>query len=332
MTGIFNYIASFGMKMVVSILLLFISSLSVSAKDIHVIAALDTSKALVGDQVKLKLVAKVTESKQLVWPAYGDTIVSGLEILEHGKVDTVHGENVTTYTQTFLLSSFDSGYYVIPPILFVEFSDTSKRYETEPMLLEVTNLPVDTSLAIKDIKGPMEAPITFQEIAPYVFGGLVLIGLIWLVVYLLKRYKKKPRTVVEKKPNIPAHLLALRNLKDLEVKKLWQNNEVKDYYTELADIVRTYLEDRYGIIAMEQTTHETLIAFESYSVNDSLDKLRQMLVLGDMVKFAKAKPLASEHTMSLENAYAFVEITKADEREKLETVIDEPSLNQTNNG
>ena len=86
-------------------------------------------------------------------------------------------------------------------------------------------------------------------------------------------------------------------------------DKAKDYHTELTDIVREYIENRYGIIAMELTSDEILRSYSGLNLGSaSTDMLRQILNLADMVKFAKAKPLANEHSLSMTNSYAFVKV------------------------
>src|SRR6185312_1103337 len=165
------------------------------------------------------------------------------------------------------ITSFDSGYYAIPPFTFVyQFEGDTARHkvETEPLLLMVKTIPVDTTKPIKDIKAPVEVPFSWEDALPYIIGGVAIILVAILVYWLIKRFRK--RTVKEEalaKPARPPHEIALEELDALEKGKLWQNGNYKLYYSRLADIVRIYIENRYGINAMEQPTEETLASLKT---------------------------------------------------------------------
>ena len=97
----------------------------------------------------------------------------------------------------------------------------------------------------------------------------------------------------------------------MEKEQLWQQGQVKTYYSRLTDIMREYIENRYDIQALELTTDEILEKIEKVNVHDELlDKLKSMLQTADMVKFAKAKPAVEQHTGNMENAHKFVVKTK----------------------
>merc|ERR1711991_172090 len=130
------------------------------------------------------------------------------------------------------------------------------------------------------------------------------------------------------KPKLPAHVIALSELDKLKTRKLWQDGRFKLYYTELTDIIRTYLDNRYGIEAMEMTSDEIMDALLSNkSIDEKLKaKLKDTLLTSDLVKFAKQKPLATENDNNWSNMVDFVEGTKRTpqeikEREEKEEVV-----------
>jgi hypothetical protein len=143
---------------------------------------------------------------------------------------------------------------------------------------------------------------------------LIVGGLIWY-------FKNKPKVeivVEEIKPNVPAHVIALNKLKELRDKKLWQQDEIKQYYIELSDVLREYLEKRYEVKTHEKTTDEIFDGLKRKSItNENRNKLKQLLVLSDLVKFAKERPLPRENDESMENAMGFVVNTQqAEVKEK----------------
>jgi hypothetical protein len=171
---------------------------------------------------------------------------------------------------------------------------------------------VDTAKALRDIKAPLKAPVTFAEILPYIGIGLLIVLIILAGIYYLRMRKQNKPVVRVKRPPEPAHRIALRELDQLKDEKLWQKNQVKEYYTRLTNIVRKYIEKRFGITALEQTSGEILDSFKkSGSIdNDLYGILEELLQLADLVKFAKSLPMPDENERNLNNAYTFVLRTK----------------------
>lgn len=285
-------------------------STNTNAQEVKAFARLDTNKILIGDHVKLELLLQRPAASKVTFPVLPDTLTK-IEILKRSKIDTVSSpdKSLITERQIITVTSFDTGHYPVPPFRFILGKDTSKFVETEALLLSVYAPKVDTTQAIKEIKGPMDVPFSFREALPYIGIGLLLVAILVCIWYYIKQRRKKPAVVEVKIPTRPAHEIAIEALDKLKEEKLWQtqNNGVKLYHSQLSDIVRIYIEDRYKIPAMELTTDEILNNFKRSSMPEELkSQLKQLLQLSDLVKFAKAQPLPNEHEMSLSNAYAFV--------------------------
>lgn len=289
-------------------------------------AVLDTNKILIGQQFHLDLKISFSAQHKVEFPAIGDTLISQIEVVEKSPIDTVFDKNdITQKTlhQRLTLTSFDSGFFAIPPFFFAVSSDT---LETEPLLLEVQTIQVDSS-QVADIKAPLEVQYSFldwlKDNWKWVLGIMAALAAISYLVYYFTRKKPAPLVVEEKpKPKLPAHTIALQKLDKLKEKKLWQSDRVKQYHSELSEIVREYLENRFHVSAMEQTTYEIIQSLRTVSLeNGSAEKLRQLLTLSDLVKFAKEIPLATENETCMSQAYEFVERTKMvkEETEKQET-------------
>lgn len=302
-------------KIVLYIVYLFVVSSNAFSQEFTAKAHMDTNTFLIGDQVSLKLQVTFPSSYTISWPDLRDTITGKIEIIKKYKIDTVINADRKTLTQRLVVTSFDSGYHALPPISFkfTKAGDTT-QYEvrTQELMLAVSTIAVDTTKSIKDIKAPIRVPITFKEIAPFVLGAIVFGALIVLIIYYLRRKKKNlPLFSLRSKPKLPPHEQALLDIEALRQRKLWQQGKIKDYYTELTDIVRRYIEERFTIRAIEMTTDEIICSFEEYIGFDRtlIAELKQMLELADLVKFAKALPLPLEHDQSLNNAVHFVNAT-----------------------
>ena len=186
--------------------------------------------------------------------------------------------------------------------------------------LNVYTMQIDTTKGPTDIKMPYGAPLTLKEVTPYILGVILIGAIIFFLLYSIKRKKKnQPLFVRPPKPKEPAHVVALRELDRIKDEKIWQKGKTKLYYSELTDTLRTYIEDRFGIRAMEQVTDEILDSFRRQKgliSEKTFANLSQTLQVADLVKFAKYEPLPDDVNLSLVNAYFFVNETRKEEPKK----------------
>jgi len=279
---------------------------------------MDTNMLLIGDQTNITLEATFPDSLNVNMPIFSDTIIDKLEILNISDIDTINENNIIKITQEYLVTSFDSGWYAIPPINFAVNFPTANRTDTlqsAPLYFGVITMALDTANpnAIADIKAPIGAPVTFKEVLPFAGIGLgVLLLALLLYILYIKYIKKEPVFIKKVKPKEPAHIIAYRDLDKLQKEKLWQKGLVKEFYSRLTEVIRVYIENRFEILAMESTTDEIIDAFKTNSDIDKelKDSLFDTLVRADFVKFAKASPLSDENEQSFNFAYKFVEKTK----------------------
>jgi hypothetical protein len=287
----------------------------VKSQEVSAILQLDTNQIVAGQQIIAKLRLTEPAGFNTPWIAIPDTF-AGIEVLAKGAVDTLHtgDNNKITREQKFTITAFDSGYFVITPMVFTykQPGDTTTfSAETQAQLLTVNLMPVDTTKAIRDIKGPIEVGLTWQEIATYAAGAILILALIVLIYYLIKRRKIKPVETIRELPKKPAHEIALERLEALQQEKLWQQGNYKLYFTLLSEIVREYISNRWGVDAMERTTDEILHSSMAQQLNNDLyQRLRTLLQLSDLAKFAKHTPLASENEQALADTFTFVNETK----------------------
>jgi hypothetical protein len=300
------------------------------AQDIKAVAKLDSNVIMIGQQIKLELSIQYRVDKgrdvKVTFPSIADTLRKEVEVVSQSKVDTIVNKNdpfLFTQTKTLYITSFDSGYWALPPFKFEVNTDSAGAF-TEPLLLQVNTVAVDTTQAIKDIKGPYEETYSWvdwlKDHMSFVYAGLALIVAIIIIIVLVRRMRKiPPPMVIEEKPVVPAHIIALEKLEKLKSEKLWQEGKLKLYYSSLTDILREYIENRFKISAMEQTTDEILFGFRNVAVDEeSKGKLKLVLTLSDLVKFAKEQPLAQENETSMNNVYDFINGTKKEEEYSIE--------------
>ncbi|MBU0489475.1 MAG: hypothetical protein KKA07_13625 [Bacteroidetes bacterium] len=296
-------------------MLMALISENASSQDYKATMALDSADILIGDHARLSLKAVIPAKSTLLWPDFGDTLAGQIEIISKTKIDTTHNtDGSINCSQVLTITSYDSGYYALAPfsckVVPAGGSDTMTLM-SDAILFSVRTMAVDTTKDFKDIKGPLGAPWTLREAMPYILytlAGLVVIFLIWFIWRKLR--KKEPILKLSIKPSVPAHVRALKAFKALEEKKLWQNNRVKEYYIELTEIVRQYIEERFDIIALELTSEEILAAMRTKEIDESLQNMmRFVFITADFVKFAKATPLPDEHSRCLTHCVSFVNLT-----------------------
>lgn len=297
----------------VLVVLLALLRLQGSAQQVQFTTRLDTSNILIGDHVNYRMQLRIPQGYQFEWPRLADSLTSKVEILSMGNIDTIAGKDgILTVNQVFTITSFDTGYYLIPPVA-IRYKESTQSdeillAESEPFLLNVFSIPVDLSQPIKPIKGPIAVPITFREILPWILLVLAVGAIIWFLA--TRKKKAAPITIFKPKPKLPPHVIALDDLEKLKKEKLWQQGFIKDYYSRLSEIIRQYIEDQYSIPAIESTTYDTMQLVRRKGLGlESIKILQELLELSDLVKFAKAKPLPSEHDHSMNSAIRFVKIT-----------------------
>jgi hypothetical protein len=274
---------------------------------------LDRAAILIGEQTKLHLSIKLNVKDKVDFPVLADSI-AGKVVIVSSKADTVFDKQdatIETIHRAYTITSFDSGEYVIPSYAF---KTTTGPVYTQPLTLKVQPVAVDTTKAFYDIKQPLAVKYSFWDwlrdnwqLVTAIFVALLIIG---GVIYYLKTRPKKVVVIEPLKPKLPAHIIALQKLKELRDRKLYQQ-EIKQYHIELSEVLREYLEKRYGIKTHEQTSDEIFDALRRLDITeDNKNILRQVLGLADLVKFAKEKPLPFENEQSMDNAIAFVNNTQ----------------------
>ncbi len=271
---------------------------------------LDTNNILIGEHITISFIVTAPKQANPIWPILSDT-ARKIEIIKDFPADTILKENnILTLKKSYIVTSFDQGSFHLPPAI-IRFAKSSDSLVATIPAMQFRTIKVDTAQPIKDIVGPMKQPITFMEILPYLLIILGVAAIVYFVLFFLKRYKPKPLAEKAFEPKIPAHLLALQQLRALEEKKLWQNAKVKQYYIELTEIIRSYIERRFNIFAMEMTSGEIKSALNSIDVDSALkNKFFTMLDNADLAKFAKYEPLPDENFASMKICEEFIDATK----------------------
>lgn len=284
-----------------------------NAQNIQVESRLDKVSILIGDQTTLHITAHIPAKSVITFPQLKDSI-GKIKIVNGPKPDTVFDRNDPageTITHNYLITSFDSGAYVIPEL---KFHTKEGAFKTGTVTLRVTSVPVDTTKIFYDIKQPFAVPYTFWDwLKDHWVLVVIILAIILLVIAIIYYLKTRPKEMFLKKADaaLTADTVALNKLYELRAKKLWQQNAVKLYYSELADILQEYLEKRYAIQTQERTTGEILAELkEKIMPADRKNSLEQILTLADLVKFAREKPSPAENEQTMEDAIELIQQTR----------------------
>lgn len=270
---------------------------------------------VVGQPFDYQLSLTINKDFYVEWAQFGDTLSKAIDVIsvEDVKTTPINNSDNVIMTQNLKLTSFDTGYVYVPEIA-IKYSkslqDSVRRtLRTNEKELYVTTIAVDTTQAFRPIKDVIKQGYTAKEVLPWVAIVIALAGIVYLVIYLNKH--KKPKVVVveeKKKPTIPAIITARAKLNEMKDNELWNSAKTKDYYTDLTDIAREYLEGQFEIDAVEMTTDEIMDAVNKLNLNNlTKSKLQETLTTADFVKFAKANPTAEQNKQSFSDINNFVE-------------------------
>jgi hypothetical protein len=307
------------MKLKILFFLFLISTATFSQK---VSVASDTTNIRIGEQFLFQILVKDTAN--VIFPEKLENLTS-LEIVENIKIDTFKNSLIKKY----LMTGFDSGAFYIPSQqIFIK----NRAFITDSILINVATIAIDTTKQkMFPIKAIQSEPLVYDDFKPYIIWLLLALLLIGAVIYYLVTRKKPTITEEEGIAVLAPFEEAIEKLQELDNKLLWQNNEIKKYYSELTEIVRAYIEKELKIPALEITTHELVAILSDFNKAKTIDasketikKLNALLQEADLVKFAKSTPLSheieedrrdAEEVLNNLNPTPIIEETKDDELE-----------------
>ena len=282
---------------------------------VKVVLRLDNPKPTIADRITLQMEMISEESYEITPPAFGEKLEQfGIvdftstqpELLEGGKLRR---------TRTYVLEPFLSGEYVIPAMTFRfrktgEGDEDGHELETEPLAVAVRSLLPDEAeqLEIREIVAPVELERPAPRWLVPLGGTLGVLALIALVMFLVRRRKDGPPPA----PRIPAHETAIAALRKLVDEDLPGQGRIKEFYQQISDILRHYIEERFGLRAPERTTEEFLAELGRGSVLDAAHQplLARFLEHCDLVKFAEHQPDDDDIQRTFDSCKTFIMETR----------------------
>ncbi len=292
----------------------------------------------IGDRVTLTIEVDKDVMQQIIFPTFNfakeNEAIESVEVVNDFEVDTIAKEGRRErLRKRYEMALYDEGIYNMgkAQVLYLDKNIVDTIFADREEQVVVLTMPIDTTMTtVRELKPQKRLKWHPVEHIGYISIGLGVLLLLALGAYLLARYlDKRGRSIADlfkPAPLPPAHVVALDALEKLHNEKLWQNNKHKHYYSSLSDILRTYLDGRFEIGAMEMTTDEIVSALCNVEIEQK-QKMNLLTVLrdADLVKFAKMIPAAEENELAYHRAYYFVENTKPVEPSEAEE--DEPTKN-----
>ncbi len=282
---------------------------------IRIQAEVDKSIITIGDRIHYILTIEHAQNLFIQKPGPGANL-GMFEIKDFTIYDPVEKEGKIIQKFEYEISVFDTGRFVIPPfpVAFSD-SDTSRLYQiiqSEPLEIYVKSVLSAEDRDIKDIKPPQNIPINYKKWLQFVaFAVFILAAMVFL--YYWFRLRKKGLTIFGKEPIRPAHEIAFEQLSLLKEKwrEMLSKEEHKMLFTQLSEILRKYMENRFFIKALEETTSEIAHSLQEVNIDpDSRNKAVSILEFADLVKFAKYMPGEVEVEQQLSDLENFIEQTK----------------------
>lgn len=286
--------------------------------NISIKALLDSAYIIMGKQTTMHVEILENISTNGVLPIndeHVDLLTPKIEIINRRIIDTIDIKNDRRQIKLdFIIQSFDSGLYAIPPILYIVNNDTFKSNE---LALKVIPVPVDSMATINGQASIISPNIKWYDYLPdfitdnwglFIIAIVIVIG---IIIYFTTRKKEVIIPLIPRKKPIPPFELAMKQLMLLKEERLCDKGQEKEFYTRLTDILRIYIDTRFGINAMEMTSSQII---ESLNRNEDTKEpnkyMKKILEIADFVKFAKVRPIPDDNAKSFNWATQFVIDTK----------------------
>ena len=305
-------------------LIILLASMTAMAQ-VKVEMSLEPMELLVGEQADITLSVTMKEGQQAQFPDYQYTapFIPGVEVLGMKDLDTVRlDDQRVRLSRVYTITSFDDTLYYLSPM---EVKVDGKPYKASGRYgLKVLTMEVDTLHPNQFFppKGVQNNPFLWSEWAPLFWLSLLILLLIAAVTYLYVRLRdnKPVITRIRFVRHVPPHQKAMIQISKIKGEHVDTGGDQKEYYTRLTDTLRVYLEERFGIKAMEMTTGEIMERLRHEEDQSKIDELRDLLETADLVKFAKHTALLNERDRNMASVVEFIEATKGEETATVERV------------
>jgi len=258
--------------------LLFFSAISTNGQ-VNVKASVDREKILIGEPITLTLQAYTPLGEEVTW--FSLDSIPGFEFIRKGKLDTIENIDNKKLEQTLVITSFDSGKVVFPPL---ELMVGDRIYLTDSLLIDVAYTEFDPAADYKEVEGETTGYI------PWIIGAVTLVC-IGVIIWLLRKKKKALPATEAGVSALTPYQEAMEALGKIKTFDFSQPGSTKTYYTSLNDILRVYTHRKLKISSLEKTNDELILQLKQTGISmEKFSQLAQALRMSDFVKFAKYQP------------------------------------------
>ncbi|MCI5982613.1 MAG: hypothetical protein MRZ71_06190 [Bacteroidales bacterium] len=309
-------------------------------------AELDSTTIFVGSQVGLNVTISLPQDAAFYLTSLPDTLCQSVEVVDRLKPDTTYEGELRKIAMRYIITSFDTGLHYVPPIPVLILPDSTQALTPE-FALSVINpfqqMEYDEQSGVAkicDINSAEDAPFQWRELLlywPWALGLLLLVGLVFLGLWLYKKYGHKQSGLVTtvKLPDEPCDVIALRDLERIKDERPWMHGRVKEFYSDLTDTLRRYVQLRFNVKAMEATSSELIDSLLPLlrDKKEDLRAIERILQQADFAKFAKLVPSPQESDQDVADAINFVRNTtpvRSDDATGAALVADANASNQPN--
>ncbi|MBR6893080.1 MAG: hypothetical protein IKN15_07565 [Bacteroidaceae bacterium] len=307
------------------------SVISLSAQ-VTVDAKIDSTRIFIGQQVGITVDVSADAGKKVEFAHYDSLqqMIPGIEVVNTSGPDTqlLNDGKRMVLTQRYVVTSFDSALYYIPPITV---KVDGKDYQAKTNLaLKVLTVNIDTMKvdSICGFKPEMKPPFSWDDWKPVIWMVIGLLILAALLIYVVIRLITNKPIIhrIKLRQHIAPHKVAMQKIAQIKEDNLVQSEDSKEYYTQLTDTLRQYISERFKFSAMEMTSSEIIEHLQAENDEEALRELRELFQTADLVKFAKYTTLINENDRNLVTAVEYINQTKIEEETKpqpTEIVVEE---------
>ena len=300
-------------------------------------SGVDKNRIHLGDLIQYTIQVVHDDSVQVDMPGFAANL-GQFEIRDYSLEEPRKSGGKIITEASYTITTFFTGEFEIPPVAvsYTMGTDSAHVLMTEPIKIVVESLLASEAGDIRDVKNPVEIPRDWWQRLRWPVLGLLALLLAAAAIFMLRRYKAgKSILPVRETPARPAHEVAIEALNRLAASDLISRGEIKQFYIEMSEIIRQYINNRYFVVALEMTTTEVLCGLMTQGLGGEIeDHFRTFLNRCDLVKFAKFIPSENQHQDTVKLAYQIIDetavISEPEETGSEEDQIpDEPATEDT---
>lgn len=310
----------------IGLCLAFAVGLLIAGGRVTIEARVDKNKIKIGDLIRYSIIISHDSDVTVELPELGANL-GQFEIRDYNDLAPEKRGGEIIQRREYIISTFDIGEYEIPPVSIryrLPGDTTWQELATEQIKIMVESLKPSEAGDIRDIKPPLVIERDWKQYIRYGIAAMLALAIGILSFIVIKRIRQGKGLIPRaEKPPRPPHEVALEALEQLLQGSLLQTGQVKQFYSQISEIIRRYIEGRYFIPAIEMTTTQLLDAMTEAEIeSDVVQLVEDFLLACDLVKFAKYIPTEEENQKAIAQAFEIVNRTKIVIEEKVETVAD----------